>query len=89
MEVHRSVGSLVQSRQVEGWVCQLELLLSGRHHRMAGAGGLVSQWRIARKGSGRMAPLFYSNVEVVLHRSADHATRFRGASWAEKTELID
>ena len=29
--LHRSVGSLVQSRQVERWVCQLELLLSGRH----------------------------------------------------------
>ena len=56
MELHRSVGSLVQSRQVEGWVCQLELLLSGRHHRMAGAGELLSQWRMLAGGAEEGLP---------------------------------
>ena len=56
-DVHRSVGWLPCAIEVGlGVVCQLELLFSGRHHRMAGAEGLFSQWRMLAGGAEEWLP---------------------------------
>ena len=56
LELHWSVGSLVQGRLGGGMPTE-ELLLSGRHQRMAGDGELVSQRGKGIASKRQMAPL--------------------------------